>query len=149
MSDTGRPPARTDVLIKTAGSRWMQLESDQSRWKSIGEAYVQQWAATGCYDDVRYTSEITFTRRDEYFLACCSDFCQLDSQKSKTAKERSILLYLTFSNYTSTDDGNQSINFIFSPQYTLIHLHSQFTTIGKYTIQVSIYCGGLVPNLGS
>ena len=38
-------------LVKTAGSRWMQVASDRSPWKSIGEAYVQQWTATGCYDD--------------------------------------------------------------------------------------------------
>ena len=33
----------TDDLVKTAGSRWMQVASDRSRWKSIGEACVQQW----------------------------------------------------------------------------------------------------------
>ena len=39
-----------DDLVKTAGSRWMQVSSDRSRWKSIGEAYVQQWTATGWYN---------------------------------------------------------------------------------------------------
>ena len=44
----GRSPARwTDDLVKTAGSRWMQVASDLSRWKSIRKAYVQQWTATG------------------------------------------------------------------------------------------------------
>ena len=35
-----RPPARwTDDLVKTVGSRWMQVASDWSRWKSNEEAY--------------------------------------------------------------------------------------------------------------
>ena len=39
----GRPPARwTDDLVKIAGSRWMQVAMDRSRWRSIGEGYVQQ-----------------------------------------------------------------------------------------------------------
>ena len=43
-----RPPARwTDDLIKIARSRLMQVALDRSRWKSIEEAYVQQWTATG------------------------------------------------------------------------------------------------------
>ena len=43
-----RPPVRwTDDLVKIEGSRWMQVASGRLRWKSIGEAYVQQWAATG------------------------------------------------------------------------------------------------------
>ncbi|XP_062528975.1 citron rho-interacting kinase isoform X4 [Bombyx mori] len=44
----GRPPTRwTDDLVKSAGSRWMQVAMDRSHWKSIGEAYVQQWTAIG------------------------------------------------------------------------------------------------------
>ena len=43
----GRPPRWTDDLVKTAGSHCMQVASDPSRWRSIGEAYVQQWTATG------------------------------------------------------------------------------------------------------
>ena len=37
----------TDDLVKIAKSCWMQVASDRSRWKSIGEAYGQQWTATG------------------------------------------------------------------------------------------------------
>ena len=37
--------------IKIAGSRWLQVALDRSRWKSIGEAYVQQWTAIGWDDD--------------------------------------------------------------------------------------------------
>ncbi len=44
----GRPPARwTDDLIKVAGSRWMQVASNRPIWKSMGEAYVQQWTSCG------------------------------------------------------------------------------------------------------
>ena len=38
-------------IVKTAGSRWMQVASDRSRWKAIGETYVQQWTVIGSYDD--------------------------------------------------------------------------------------------------
>ena len=38
-------------LVKTARSRWMQVASDRIQWKSIGEAYAQQWTVTGWYDD--------------------------------------------------------------------------------------------------
>ena len=40
--NVGQPPARwTDDLVKIAGSRWKQEASDRTRWKSIGDAYVQ------------------------------------------------------------------------------------------------------------
>ena len=43
-----QPPARwTEGNVKIAESRWMQVASDQSHWKSIGGAYVKQWTATG------------------------------------------------------------------------------------------------------
>ena len=52
VEEVGRPPARwTDDLIKIAGSRWMHVASDRTRWKSIGEPCVQQWTAMGWYDD--------------------------------------------------------------------------------------------------
>ena len=47
--NVGRTPARwADDLVKTAGSRWMQVpsESDRPRRKSIGQTYVQQWTVT-------------------------------------------------------------------------------------------------------
>ena len=44
----GRPPTRwSDDLLKIAGRRWMQAASDRSLWKSLGEAYVQQWTSIG------------------------------------------------------------------------------------------------------
>ena len=44
----GRPPTRwTDDLTKIAGSRWMQVASNRPIWKSLGEAYVQQWTSSG------------------------------------------------------------------------------------------------------
>ena len=44
----GRPSTRwTDDLIKTAGSRWMRAASNRSYWRSLGEAYVQQWTSKG------------------------------------------------------------------------------------------------------
>ncbi|KAI8441229.1 hypothetical protein MSG28_014878 [Choristoneura fumiferana] len=48
----GRPRTRwTDDLVKAAGSRWMQAASNRSNWRSMGEAYVQQWTACGWHDD--------------------------------------------------------------------------------------------------
>ncbi|KPJ02084.1 hypothetical protein RR46_01480 [Papilio xuthus] len=42
----GRPPARwTDDLVKVAS--WMQVTQDRSSWRSLGEAYAQQWATYG------------------------------------------------------------------------------------------------------
>ncbi|RVE40503.1 hypothetical protein evm_014848 [Chilo suppressalis] len=44
----GRPPTRwTDDLVKVAGSRWMRVAQDRSVWRSLGEAYAQQWASYG------------------------------------------------------------------------------------------------------
>jgi exonuclease III len=44
----GRPPTRwTDDLSKVAGSRWMRAAQDRSLWRSLGEAYVQQWTSFG------------------------------------------------------------------------------------------------------
>lgn len=44
----GRPPARwTDDIVKSAGKHWMRAASDRTRWKSLGEAYVQQWTSYG------------------------------------------------------------------------------------------------------
>ncbi|KAI8429308.1 hypothetical protein MSG28_007805 [Choristoneura fumiferana] len=39
----GRPLTRwMDELVKVAGSRWVQAAANQSNWRSMGEAYVQQ-----------------------------------------------------------------------------------------------------------
>ncbi|CAG9090267.1 unnamed protein product [Plutella xylostella] len=44
----GRPPTRwTDDLRKVAGSRWMQMAGGRLGWRSLGEAYVQQWTIEG------------------------------------------------------------------------------------------------------
>lgn len=44
----GRPPTRwTDDLVKVAGSQWMQAAQDRSSWRSLGEAYTQQWVSCG------------------------------------------------------------------------------------------------------
>ncbi|KAL0852521.1 hypothetical protein ABMA27_017001 [Loxostege sticticalis] len=44
----GRPPTRwTDDLVKVAGGAWMRAAQDRILWKSLGEAYVQQWTFTG------------------------------------------------------------------------------------------------------
>ncbi|KAI8437213.1 hypothetical protein MSG28_010537 [Choristoneura fumiferana] len=44
----GRPPTRwTDDLVTAAGSRWTQAAASRSDWKSMGEAYVQQWTSYG------------------------------------------------------------------------------------------------------
>ncbi|KPI91323.1 hypothetical protein RR46_14827 [Papilio xuthus] len=44
----GRPPARwTDDLVKVAGASWMRVAQDRSSWRSLGEAYAQQWASHG------------------------------------------------------------------------------------------------------
>jgi hypothetical protein len=48
----GRPPTRwTDDLVKVAGSRWMRTAQDRSSWRTLGEAYVQQWTSLGWDDD--------------------------------------------------------------------------------------------------
>ncbi|KPJ10216.1 hypothetical protein RR48_03392 [Papilio machaon] len=44
----GRPPARwTDDPVKVAGVSWMRIAQDGSSWRSLGEAYAQQWALRG------------------------------------------------------------------------------------------------------
>jgi hypothetical protein len=44
----GRPPERwTDGIRKMAGTNWQQVAMDRSKWKEIGEAYIQQWIETG------------------------------------------------------------------------------------------------------
>ncbi|KPJ10168.1 hypothetical protein RR48_04991 [Papilio machaon] len=41
----GRPSARwTDDLVKVARVSWMRVAQDRSSWRSLGEAYAQQWA---------------------------------------------------------------------------------------------------------
>lgn len=40
----GRPPERWRNGIKRiAGTNWQQVAMDRSKWKEIGEAYIQQW----------------------------------------------------------------------------------------------------------
>ena len=34
-------------LVKIAESRWMQAARDRLKWRSLGEAYSQQWMSTG------------------------------------------------------------------------------------------------------
>jgi hypothetical protein len=42
----GRLPTKwTDDLVKVAGSRWMRAAHDRSSWRTLGEAYVQQWTS--------------------------------------------------------------------------------------------------------
>jgi hypothetical protein len=36
-----------DNLVKVAGSRWMRAAQDRSSWRTLGEAYVQQWTCLG------------------------------------------------------------------------------------------------------
>ncbi|CAG9116424.1 unnamed protein product [Plutella xylostella] len=44
----GRPPFRwTDDLRRVAGSGWMRKAEDRVLWRSLGEAYVQQWMIIG------------------------------------------------------------------------------------------------------
>ncbi|VVC87667.1 unnamed protein product [Leptidea sinapis] len=33
--------------IGIAGIRWMRAAQDRSSWKSLGEAFVQQWTSSG------------------------------------------------------------------------------------------------------
>jgi hypothetical protein len=48
----GRPSARwIDDLVKVAESRWMRAAQDRSSWRTLGEAYVQQWTSLGPNDD--------------------------------------------------------------------------------------------------
>jgi hypothetical protein len=44
----GRPPERwTNGIKRAAGSNWQQVAMDRSKWKELGEAYIQQWIITG------------------------------------------------------------------------------------------------------
>jgi hypothetical protein len=43
----GRPPARWDDDLRTAGRCWMCQAEDRALWRSLGEAYVQQWTNIG------------------------------------------------------------------------------------------------------
>ena len=44
----GRPPTRwSDDLRRVAGSGWMRRAEDRAQWRTLGEAYVQQWTDTG------------------------------------------------------------------------------------------------------
>ncbi|CAB3248796.1 unnamed protein product [Arctia plantaginis] len=44
----GRPQARwSDDLRKMAGRSWMREAQNRSKWRAMGEAYVQQWTAIG------------------------------------------------------------------------------------------------------
>lgn len=46
--NVGRPPTRwTDDLVKAAGIRWMREAQNRSKWRCLGEAYVQQWTSFG------------------------------------------------------------------------------------------------------
>lgn len=36
-----------DDLIKVVGIHWMWVAHDQSLWRSLEEAYVQQWTCSG------------------------------------------------------------------------------------------------------
>ncbi|CAD0206008.1 unnamed protein product [Chrysodeixis includens] len=38
---------KRDDLHKRAGSDWMHKAADRALWRTLGEAYVQQWTATG------------------------------------------------------------------------------------------------------
>ncbi|VVC89092.1 unnamed protein product [Leptidea sinapis] len=43
-----RSPTRwTDDLVKIAGIRWMRAAQDRSSWKSLEEAFAQQWTSSG------------------------------------------------------------------------------------------------------
>jgi hypothetical protein len=37
--------------VKVAGSRWMRAAQDRSSWRTLGEAYVQQWTSLAWDDD--------------------------------------------------------------------------------------------------
>ena len=44
----GRPPERwTNGITKITVTNWQQMAMDRSKWKEIGEAYIQQWIQTG------------------------------------------------------------------------------------------------------
>ncbi|VVC86397.1 unnamed protein product, partial [Leptidea sinapis] len=37
----------TDDLVKIAGVGWMRAAQNQSSWRCLGEAFVQQWTSSG------------------------------------------------------------------------------------------------------
>ncbi|KAK4875679.1 hypothetical protein RN001_012101 [Aquatica leii] len=39
----GRPPTRWSDDIKRVRTNWIQAAQDRLEWRTIGEAYVQQW----------------------------------------------------------------------------------------------------------
>jgi len=40
----GRPPERwTNDIKRAAGTSWQQVAMDREKWRSMGEAYIQQW----------------------------------------------------------------------------------------------------------
>jgi hypothetical protein len=44
----GMPPTRwIDGLVKVAGSHWMRAAQDRSPWRTLAEAYIQQWTSLG------------------------------------------------------------------------------------------------------
>ena len=44
----GRPPDRwTNSITRMAGTNWQQVAMDRTKWKELGEAYVQQWIYMG------------------------------------------------------------------------------------------------------
>ena len=44
----GRPPERwTNGIKNIAGTNWQQMAMDRTKWKEVGEAYIQQWIETG------------------------------------------------------------------------------------------------------
>jgi hypothetical protein len=42
-----RSVGRPQDLRRAAGGSWMQVAEDRARWRTIGEAYVQQWSIVG------------------------------------------------------------------------------------------------------
>jgi len=43
----GRPPERWINSIKRkAGTNWQKVAMDRTKWKELGEAYIQQWIET-------------------------------------------------------------------------------------------------------
>jgi hypothetical protein len=47
----GLPTRWTDDLVKVAGSRWMRAAQDRSSWRTLREAYIQQWTSLRWDDD--------------------------------------------------------------------------------------------------
>ena len=44
----GRPPERwTNDIKRVAGTKWQQQAMDRDKWRSLGEAYIQQWIYRG------------------------------------------------------------------------------------------------------